>query len=191
MGLRSVEVPADNGRPGPGARYHCVHETVEFSSWVLDWSPFRYVSNRYLCAFDPSLSHQETYEITPIEDGCEVRYTTAPMYHPRPSKRAVSRARRCVSRALWDHLRPWFRDPLGACTRPALTDVGSQHRIATSREPTRHGKGRRCQYTWEVTSRHDRRVRQRDKSVSRLRLPFVWAKAMPVAILRRTPLHRM
>jgi hypothetical protein len=82
MGLRSVAVHADNGRPGPGARYHCVHETFEFSSWVLDWNPFQYVSNRYLCAFDPSLSHQETYEITPLEDGCEVRYTTAPMYHP-------------------------------------------------------------------------------------------------------------
>lgn len=82
MGMRSVTVYSDDDRPGPGALYHCVHEQAEFQSTVLDWAPFHYVSNRYVCPFDPSLVHDETYEIVEVEGGCEVRYTAGPMYVP-------------------------------------------------------------------------------------------------------------
>lgn len=79
-----VSVHADDARPGLGARYHCVHKLAEFTSWVVDWEPFHYLSNRFLNALHPQLSHIETYELIPNEDGTTgVRYTMGPMFDPK------------------------------------------------------------------------------------------------------------
>ncbi|MCA9540241.1 MAG: DUF2652 domain-containing protein, partial [Myxococcales bacterium] len=59
VGLISVTVVSDDGRPGPGAEYHCVHDEMSFTSWVVDWEPFQYFSCRYLSPFKPHLSHFE------------------------------------------------------------------------------------------------------------------------------------
>ncbi len=83
MELISFTVHSDTERPGPGARFHCVHEIGEFTSFLVDWEPFDYHSLRYINAFHPHLSHYETYELTAMDDGTtEVRYTMGPMFDP-------------------------------------------------------------------------------------------------------------
>lgn len=77
-----VTVHSEHGRPGPGARYHCVHAMGEFTSWVADWEPFRYLSNQFVVFFDARLRHHETYELTEVEGGCELRYSCGHVYDP-------------------------------------------------------------------------------------------------------------
>ena len=81
MELLSIDMQAEDQRAGPGARFHCVHEIGEFTSWIADWEPFRYHTNRYLNVLHPHLCHYETYELTPTEGGTDVRYTMDRMFH--------------------------------------------------------------------------------------------------------------
>ncbi|MCA9716857.1 MAG: DUF2652 domain-containing protein [Myxococcales bacterium] len=90
MELISVTVHSESGRPGPGARYHCVHAMGDFTCWVVDWEPFAYFSNEFVVYFDPALRHRETYELVETEGGCELRYTCGPVVDPeRPEARSA------------------------------------------------------------------------------------------------------
>lgn len=82
MDMIDVRVETEDGRPVPGARYHCVHRIGEFSSWLVDWEPFRYFTIRYVNAYHPHLSHYETYTLSPTEQGVEFRYAMGPMFDP-------------------------------------------------------------------------------------------------------------
>lgn len=82
MGLREVNLHAEAGRPEPGAHYHCIHDVAEFNGWVVDWEPFHYLSHRYASCFHPHLFHHETYELTEVEGGSDVRYTTTRLSDP-------------------------------------------------------------------------------------------------------------
>lgn len=113
MNLISATLYADDARPGPGARYHCVHEIGEFTSWIADWEPFRYHTNRYLNVMHPHLSHFETYELTPTPDGTtDVRYTMGSMFDPKhpdagpyPAEDVELRdAYKAVLAPMWDEL---------------------------------------------------------------------------------------
>jgi len=88
MGLKAVNLDADLGRPGMGAAYHCIHAEAEFHFKVVDWEPFRYFSNQFVVFADTSLRHDETYELTAVEGGTEIRYTTGPVYDPEDPERA-------------------------------------------------------------------------------------------------------
>jgi hypothetical protein len=113
MQLRSISLDAETGRPGPGARFHCVHEIGEFTSWIADWEPFDYHTNRYLNVMHPHLSHYETYALTATAEGTTiVRYTMGPMFDaanpdagPFPAEGVELReAYQAVLAPMWDEL---------------------------------------------------------------------------------------
>jgi hypothetical protein len=90
-----------------------VHAIGEFTSWIADWEPFRYHTNRYLNVLHPHLSHYETYELTTTTDGTtDVRYTMGCMFDPEkpdagpyPDADAELReAYKAVLTPMWDEL---------------------------------------------------------------------------------------
>ncbi|MBL4635397.1 MAG: DUF2652 domain-containing protein [Kofleriaceae bacterium] len=107
-----VTVSADIDRPALGAQYHCVHKLAEFTSWVVDWEPFQYLSNRFLNALHPHLSHYETYVLTANEDGTtSVRYTMGPMFDPEtPDSGPFPSEDTELSTIYRDCMTPWFVD---------------------------------------------------------------------------------
>lgn len=77
--MRSVDVERPAGRIGPGSDYHCAHEAADFRYQVTDWEPFDYFSTLMKDPVNEGLAMHETYALTPIETGTEVRYTMGPL----------------------------------------------------------------------------------------------------------------
>jgi uncharacterized protein YndB with AHSA1/START domain len=96
MGMRSVGVDRPEGRIGPGSAYHCAHTDMDFRYWVTDWEPFDYFSTRINDPFNEGVSAQETYALTAIETGTELRYTMGPSldaegnHHPEAQTASVA-----------------------------------------------------------------------------------------------------
>ena len=96
MGLISVDVERPGGRIGPGSNYHCVHEAMEFGYWVTDWEPFDYFSTQMNSPMNEMISFHETYQVIPLENGTEVRYTMGPaldkdgVEHPNEAAAIIS-----------------------------------------------------------------------------------------------------
>lgn len=88
--MKMLDVTAHNeaDRLGAGTRYHCVHEAMEFQYTVTDWEPLRYFSTRIGDPMHPGSWNEETYEIQPVSDGFELRYTMGMVHdedgNPKP-----------------------------------------------------------------------------------------------------------
>ena len=88
--MMMIDVTAQNPvyRLGTGTRYHCVHDTMEFSYTVTDWEPLHYFSTRIDDPLHDGCWNKETYEIVPVEDRVELRYMMSVVYdedgNPRP-----------------------------------------------------------------------------------------------------------
>lgn len=78
MGMLSVDTELPEGRIGPGAGYHCVHDDAEFRYWITDWVPFEYFSDRITDDQNPGVFFPETYALMPVEGGTELRHTLGP-----------------------------------------------------------------------------------------------------------------
>jgi uncharacterized protein YndB with AHSA1/START domain len=79
MGMRAVTVENQQGRVGMGSDYHCAHTEIDFFYKVTDWEPFNYFSTVINDSMHKGLKNRETYELTPTEDGTEIRYTMGPV----------------------------------------------------------------------------------------------------------------
>jgi hypothetical protein len=85
-----IDVKAENPahRLGTGTSYQCVHEAMEFSYTVTDWEPLHYFSTRIGDPLHDGCWNKETYEIVPMDDGVELRYTMSVVYdqdgNPQP-----------------------------------------------------------------------------------------------------------
>lgn len=77
-----IDVTAENPahRLGTGTSYQCAHEAMDFSYTVTDWEPPHYFSTRIDDPLHDGCWNRETYEITPIDDGVELRYTMGVVY---------------------------------------------------------------------------------------------------------------
>ncbi len=73
--IKTVTVENPQGRLAPGSNYHCAHELADFYYRVTDWEPFEYFSTRIQDPARPHISLPETYHLTEINGGTDLRYT--------------------------------------------------------------------------------------------------------------------
>src|SRR4029078_4564279 len=85
MGVTDVDQDNPKGAPGVGTTNHCIHgDGAVIPEHMLDWKPYRYMSNRSTGEFGSLLG---TIELTPI-DGA----TTRVAYRMQPEGDAEQQA---------------------------------------------------------------------------------------------------
>jgi uncharacterized protein YndB with AHSA1/START domain len=88
--MKSVTVDRPEGRIGAGSGYHCAHTAADFLYWVTDWEPFDYFSTRINDSARAGISMPETYHLTAMESGTELRYTIGQAHDADGNRSEVS-----------------------------------------------------------------------------------------------------
>ncbi|MEX0305083.1 MAG: DUF2652 domain-containing protein [Leisingera sp.] len=88
--VSTMEMDNPEGRLGAGSEYHCGHELAEFVYRVTDWQPFEYFSTRIKDPAREGIELPETYHLTPVPEGTEVRYTIGRAFDSAGNRSEVS-----------------------------------------------------------------------------------------------------